>query len=81
MRGGAPIIAGTGIRVVDIVRYRDLYKDDDPVARTIEALPHISEAQINAALKFYKGHRDEIDRYMEAEDRLADELRSSQRSI
>jgi uncharacterized protein (DUF433 family) len=40
--------------------------------------PHLSLAQIHAALSFYHDHRDEIDRQLQARREFADDLRAQQ---
>ncbi len=56
--GGSPTIEGTRIRVSDVVRYQTLKAD---TAAVRHALPHLSEAQVNAALDYYRTHQKEID--------------------
>ena len=41
-----------------------------------EAYPHLSLAQIHAALAYYYDHKDEIDADIEEKSRLADEMRA-----
>ena len=72
--GGSPVIAGTRVRVSDIVRYRDVLPDD-PVEHIVEALPDLTADQVEAALKFYEAHRAEIDDEIKAEDELAEQWR------
>jgi hypothetical protein len=42
-----------------------------------EEYPHVSLAQIYAALSFYHDHKGEVDAQIEAEDRLVDEMRAA----
>jgi uncharacterized protein (DUF433 family) len=76
IRGGAPTIAGTGIRVSDVVAYFRMYGNPRGVQR---ALPHLTIAQIKVALDFYKKNKDEIDDYIREEEALASEFRGIQR--
>ncbi|MCQ3931835.1 MAG: hypothetical protein DPW16_15390 [Chloroflexi bacterium] len=61
--GGKPRIAGTRIRVQDIVGYHLL--GGWSVERVAEEL-NITPAEIHAALSYYYSHHDEIDRDIEA---------------
>lgn len=64
--GGMPRIAGTRIRVQDIVSLTEAGESPDEI---VSAFPHITLADVHAALAFYYGHREEIDRQMrESED-------------
>ena len=58
VRGGRPCIAGTGIRVLDIVAVM-LFHDQTP-AEIAEAYA-LSLAQVHAALAYYYEHKAEID--------------------
>lgn len=62
--GGSPTIEGTRIRVSDVVRYRTLKGELGGVRA---ALPHLSEAQVKAALDYYRTHQKEIDREINEE--------------
>jgi uncharacterized protein (DUF433 family) len=60
IRGGVPIIAGTGIRVLDIaIRYEIMGMSPEDI---IVALPHLSLPQIHDALSYYYEHKTTIDR-------------------
>ncbi len=59
IRSGRPIIAGTTMRVQDIVtgyRFKGYTVDD-----LVMYYPHLSHAQIHAALAYYYAHQTEID--------------------
>ena len=59
IRGGAPIIAGTGIRVLDIaIRYEVMSMSPEDI---IVALPHLNLSQVHDALSYYYEHKSEID--------------------
>jgi len=64
--GGAPRIAGTRIRVSQIVLMTEQGMSADEIAAN---LPHLSLSQVYAALSYYHDHRAQID----AEIREADE--------
>jgi uncharacterized protein (DUF433 family) len=58
--GGKPILAGTRTGVHDVVGYAELYGGDLERVRE-EALPHLSMEQLHSAIRWYDGHREEID--------------------
>jgi uncharacterized protein (DUF433 family) len=60
IRGGEPVVAGTGIRVLDIaVRYEIMGMLPEDI---IVALPHLNLSQIHDALSYYYEHKQEIDK-------------------
>lgn len=63
--GGSPTIAGTRVRVSDVVRYWRLHGDR---VRIQKALPHLDENQIRAALDYYDAHKDEIEGEIKEEE-------------
>lgn len=59
IRGGEPVIAGTGIRVLDIaIRYEVMGMSPEDI---IVALPHLNLSQVHDALSYYYEHKNEID--------------------
>ena len=59
IRGGAPVVAGTGIRVMDVaVRYEVMHQTPDEI---MAALPQLTLAHIHAALSYYYAHKDRLD--------------------
>lgn len=83
VRGGRPVIAGTGIRVSDIVayhRYGDKLSPEE-IADNFK----LSLGQVHAALAYYYLHQDEIDAEMERDVEVAahwrDELRKQGRLL
>jgi uncharacterized protein (DUF433 family) len=58
IRGGRPIIAGTGMTVRRIVGWYQLGYNPEEIEREI---PHLTLAQIYAALAYYHANRKEID--------------------
>lgn len=62
---GEPIVAGTRVAVRAVVLMHRLYKD---VPGVQQALPHLSRADIEEALDYYKSHRAEIDGYIAQND-------------
>lgn len=71
IRGGKPILAGTGVSVHRIVGWYRLGLTPEEIA---ESCGHLSLAQIHAALAYYHANREEIDGYIEAEDTEATAL-------
>jgi uncharacterized protein (DUF433 family) len=69
LRGGRPIIAGTGTTVRTIV---GLYKLGLTAEEIVTQLPHLTIAQVYAALAYYHLHVKEIETDIEAdsEERL-----------
>jgi uncharacterized protein (DUF433 family) len=69
IRNGRPIIAGTTMRVQDIAigfAYKG-YSVEDLLAH----YPHLSQAQVHAALAYYYAHKLEIDAQIEADEQFA----------
>ncbi len=72
---GKPCIAGTGIRVWDIyVLYERQGRSPDEI---IAAYPHISLADVHAALAYYWDNKDEIERQMKEADEFVDQLKAA----
>lgn len=65
IRGGVPVISGTGIRVLDIViRYEIMGQSPEDI---IVALPQINLPQVHDALSYYYEHKEDIDSAWKAE--------------
>lgn len=64
LRGGRPILAGTGTTVRTVA---GLYKLGLAAEEIATQLPHLSLAQIYAALTYYHLHVDEIEADIEAD--------------
>ena len=76
---GAPVIAGTGIKVLDVaVRYEVMGMTPEEIT---VALPHLELSQIHAALSYYYAHKAEIDREWKASLKKVARLRAGQASI
>jgi len=71
IRSGRPCVAGTGVTVRRIVGWYKLGLTPEEI--TTE-LPHLSLAQVYAALTYYHANRDEIEADIAAEDAEATEL-------
>jgi uncharacterized protein (DUF433 family) len=75
VRGGAPVIAGTGIRVLDVaVRYEIMRMTPEEI---MVALPHLTLPQIHAALSYYYAHQSEMDKARKASLRAMARLRKN----
>lgn len=72
IRNGRPVIAGTGLRVTDVV-IAHLYHDRTP--GEIAADYQVSLASVYAALAYYYEHKSELDADIREQIRLARELR------
>ncbi|MEW6163024.1 MAG: DUF433 domain-containing protein [Nitrospirota bacterium] len=60
IRGGEPVISGTGIRVLDIaIRYEIMGMSPEDI---IVAFPHLNLSQVHDALSYYYEHKSEIDK-------------------
>ena len=77
--GGKPIIAGTRIKVSQIAIYYEKmgYTPDD----IVRAHPHLTLAQVHAALSYYYDHIREIDRQIACERQLAEEMKKASVSV
>ena len=71
IRGGRPRVAGTGVTVQRIASWYRLGLSPEEIA---DEIPHLSIAQVYAALAYYHANREEIDDDLAAEDACATEL-------
>jgi uncharacterized protein (DUF433 family) len=71
IRGGRPRLAGTGVTVRRIVVW---YKQGYAPEEIVREIPHISLAQVYAALTYYHANREEIEADLAAEEAAADAL-------
>src|SRR3990170_1651330 len=71
IRGGRPRIAGTGVTVRRIVGWYKLGLSPEEISTEI---PHLSLAQVYAALAYYHANREEIEADIAAEEAEADRL-------
>ncbi len=73
VRGGSPKVAGTGFTVRRIVGWHKMGMSPEKIALEY---PHLSLAQVHAALAYYHANRDEIESDIAAEERLNDDWQS-----
>ena len=79
VRGGAAVITGTGIRVLDVaIRYEVIGMTPEEI---MIALPHIDLAQIHGALSYYHAHKAELDKEWNASLKKIARLRAKTPSI
>ena len=71
IRGGRPIIAGTGITVHRIAVWYKLGHTPEEICDQIE---HLTLAQVYAALSYYHANRDEIEADLAQDEAEADRL-------
>jgi uncharacterized protein (DUF433 family) len=71
IRGGRPIIAGTGVTVRRIVGWYKLGLSPEEI---VDTMPHLSLAQVFAALTYYHANREEVERDIAEEEARDDEL-------
>jgi uncharacterized protein (DUF433 family) len=71
IRGGRPRVAGTGVTVRRIVGW---YKQGLAPEEIITELPHLSLAQVYAALTYYHANREEIEADITVEAATAEHL-------
>ena len=71
IRGGRPRVAGTGVTVRRIVGW---YKQGLTPEEIITELPHLSLAQVYAALTYYHANREEIEADITAEAATVERL-------
>jgi uncharacterized protein (DUF433 family) len=75
IRGGRPRVAGTGVTVRRIVGW---YKQGLSPEEIATEIPHLSLAQVYAALTYYHANRHEIEADMSTEDAEAQNLEAQQ---
>ncbi len=79
IRGGEPVIADTGIRVLDIaIRYEIMGMSPDDI---LSAFPHLSLSHVHDALSYYYAHKEEIDRKWKDEVKEIEVIRKKHTSL
>jgi uncharacterized protein (DUF433 family) len=74
--GGRPHIAGTGVSVRRIVGWYKMGETPEEIATQI---PHLSLAQVHAALAYYHANQNKMDTAMAAEEAEQDRLEQEHR--
>jgi uncharacterized protein (DUF433 family) len=72
--GGKPRVAGTRIRVADVVRWHER-EGRDP-EEIVAAYPQLTLSDVHAALAYYFDHRDEIKQAMAASEEFAAQMKA-----
>jgi uncharacterized protein (DUF433 family) len=72
IRGGRPVVAGTGVSVHRIAGWYKLGLTPEEI---VENYGHLSLAQLHAALAYYHANREEIEGYLAAEEADEERLR------
>ena len=75
---GIPWICGANTKVVEVVL--DKIAHDSSPEEMHEQYPHLSLAQIHAALAYYYEHQTEVDADIERRDRYVEDLRAQQKN-
>lgn len=79
IRGGAPIIEGTSIKVMDIaIRYDILGNSPDEI---IAAYPDLSLSQVHDALSYYYEHKEQMDKHWKESLKKIDQMRKRHNSV
>jgi uncharacterized protein (DUF433 family) len=71
---GQPRIAGTRIKVKHVYTWVECMGMSP--AQVVAEYPHLTRAQVHAALAYYWSHRDEIHRDIDNEEKLVAELKA-----
>ncbi len=71
IKGGTPLIAGTGVTVRTIVRWYKLGLSPEEIAAEY---PHLTLSQVYAALAFYHANREDMEAHMAAEEAESEKL-------
>jgi uncharacterized protein (DUF433 family) len=77
--GGRPRIAGTRIKVEQVVIWHD--QMEMTPTEIVEKWPHLKLADIYASLAYYHDHREEIDADLAAGEAFVEELEAKQPSL
>ena len=75
---GIPWIVGANTKVVEVVL--DKMAHDSTPEEMHEQYPHLSLAQIHAALSYYYEHQAEVDADIERRNRYVEEMRAQQKN-
>lgn len=76
---GVPVIEGTGVKVIEVAL--DLIAHGWSAEEMHRQHPHLSLAQLHAALAYYYDHREELDADIERRRRAVEKLEIVARSM
>jgi uncharacterized protein (DUF433 family) len=71
--GGKPRIAGTRIRVQDVYVWHEL--QGQSADEIISNFPHLTLADVHAALSYFFDHQEEVQQQMRADDAFVDAMK------
>jgi len=77
--GGKPRITGSRIRVKDVVVWHE--RMGRTPAQIVSEYPHLTLADIHAALAYYHDHREEINADIQAERHLYEQMKATSPSL
>ena len=75
---GVATIEGTSTKVIEVVQAKQAHNWTPEQMQS--ELPHLTLAQVYAALAYYHANRDELDNQIRERREFADELRSRERN-
>jgi uncharacterized protein (DUF433 family) len=75
---GRPRVAGTRIRVSNIVLWTEQGNSPDDI---VSGHPHLTLADVHAALAFYFDNREEMDKLIAEDERFVDAFLDDQQSL
>lgn len=58
--GESAFIAGTRVRVSDVAQLYGLIQEELVVERIVRSLPHLTPAQVRAAIEYWRSHEQQI---------------------
>ena len=67
-------IAGTRVRVQDVAMMAEVH--GQTADQITDALPHLSLAQVHAALSYYFDHRDEVQQELKQDEQFVEQLKA-----
>jgi uncharacterized protein (DUF433 family) len=77
--GGKPRIAGSRIQVKHVARMHD--RQGMTPSEIVSAYPHLTLADVHAALTFYHDHREQINAEINADRKWYEEMKASSLSL
>jgi uncharacterized protein (DUF433 family) len=75
--GTSAFVGSSRVRVSDIAQLYETLRLEFVAARIQEEIPHLSESEIVAALRYWQGHPDEIAQEIERDEEALRSLQSA----
>lgn len=72
--GTSPAIAGTRVRVAHIAQMYERLKDEATIDYILRELPDLTDAQVAAAIEYWRSHPDEIRADIARDDEALEKL-------